>query len=531
MGGRLRAPRSRLSPRTPTTCCWSTTVWTPASASNLVREAVECAAATPTILLCDTDDADAVEGARAAGATDCLVHGELGPALLDHAIRGAIERRRIEVQIEQLVLYDQLTGLANRSLFRENLNRAIGRARHQDTMVGLMLLGVDRFKLINESLGHEAGDRLLRLVTARIADCLDKGLLLARFGSDEFAIVLADMAARQDAADLANQITAAMATPFEINGHDIFITIGMGIATYPLCGWDADSLSNCANTAMHRAKEQGRNQFQFYTRKMTAGELQRLVLQTSLHHALDRREFTLYYQPQIDIESGRVVGTEALLRWLHPDLGTLGPDQFIPIAEETGLIIPLGEWVLETACRQCKAWQNAGLPALRVAVNISPRQFREPALGTIIAAVLADSGLAARDLTLELTEGTLMEDFEASRITLARFRNMGLHLAIDDFGTGYSSLSYLKSFPIEVLKIDKSFVRDITTDPDDATIAAAIIGLAHNLRLGVVAEGVETAAQLDFLRAQGCDTVQGYLYSRPVPADDFAVLLQNGFGN
>ena len=285
---------------------------------------------------------------------------------------------------------------------------------------------------------------------------------------------------------------------------------------------------NSANTAMHRAKEKGHNTFQFYTRKMTAMELQRLVLQTSLHHALERGEFRLHYQPQVDVITGRLMSTEALVRWEHPEFGLLKPEQFIPLAEETGLIIPLGKWVLMTACRQCSAWNAEGLPPIRVAVNISPRQFRDPALGSTISTILLESNLAPEFLELELTESTLMDDTEASHTALQRFRSMGVHVCIDDFGTGYSSLSYLKRFPLDALKIDQSFVQDIPTDPDDSAIARAVIGLAHNLRLRVIAEGVESSEQLEFLRTQGCDAIQGDVYSPAIVAGALADLLRVG---
>ena len=502
------------------------------NAMSLLREAAETRCAMPVILITGEEPADVEGWAIEAGAVDCLARSDLSPALLDRAIRFALTRRQAANQIRNLAEFDQLTGLANRTSFRARLNRAIAQARGGDRMLALMLVALDRFTLVNETMGHAAGDTLLRSVTDRLCSCIrattDRNTdMLARVGNDEFALLLEGIESRDEAAAIAERISGSMAPPFEINGHEIFVTTSIGISTYPLCGWNADTLINSANTAVHRAKERGRNSYQFYTRKMTARELQRLVLQTSLHRALERREFQLYYQPQISLRDGTLIGAEALLRWLHPEFGLLGPDQFIPLAEETGLIIPLGNWVLDSACAQARIWHDTGLPDLPVAVNLSPRQFREPSLAASIMDSLEGAGLTPHHLALELTESILMEDTDMSNSALSRFRDMGLHVSIDDFGTGYSSLSYLKRFPLDALKIDKSFVRDITTDTDDAHIATAIISLAHNLNLGVIAEGVEEPAQLDFLRDRGCDAVQGFYYSHPVPAEEFAAIFHD----
>ena len=502
------------------------------TAINLLREAAENRCAMPVILITGEENAEIEGWAIEAGAIDCLARRDLSPALFDRAIRLALTRKNAADRIRRLAEFDQLTGLANRTSFRAMLNRAIAQARGGDRMLALMLVGLDRFTLVNETMGHAAGDTLLRSVTDRLCNCIRAAAdrhtdMLARVGNDEFALVLEGIESLDEAAAIAERISGSMAPPFDINGHEIFVTTSIGISTYPLCGWNADTLINSANTAVHRAKERGRNSYQFYTRTMTARELQRLVLQTSLHRALERREFQLYYQPQIGLGDGALIGAEALLRWRHPEFGLLGPDQFIPLAEETGLIIPLGNWVLDSACAQAKIWRDAGLPDLRVAVNLSPRQFREPSLAASITDALEGAGLTPDHLALELTESILMEDTDMSNSALSRFRDMGLHVSIDDFGTGYSSLSYLKRFPLDALKIDKSFVQDITTDTDDAHIATAIIGLAHNLNLGVIAEGVEASAQLDFLRDRNCDAVQGFLYGHPVPAEEFEAMLQN----
>ncbi|MBT6119042.1 MAG: EAL domain-containing protein [Rhodospirillaceae bacterium] len=492
---------------------------------NLLREARETCCAMPIILLTRTEAPETERWAIEAGAADCLVRPRLSAPLLDRAVRFAVARRESSDRIRYLSQYDPLTGLANRVLFRDRLNRAIGQARQGEGGLVLMLLALDRFALVNETMGPTAGEQLLRSAAERLFTCLGGTASLARVGHDEFGVLLEHDTSPEEATLVAERIGRAMRPPFELNGHEVLVTTSIGIAGYPHCGWNADTLMNSASTALYQAKERGRNSYQFYTRKMTARELQRLVLQTSLHRALDRNEFALHYQAQIDLRSGRLAGTEALLRWQHPEFGLLGPDQFIPIAEETGLIVPIGHWVLATACLQARAWAGDGQHVPRMAVNLSARQFREPGLPATIGRILNDAELPADRLALEMTESMLMEDTEGASAVLASFRDMGLHVAIDDFGTGYSSLSYLKRFPLDTLKIDKSFVRDVTTDPDDAAIATAVIGLAHNLRLGVIAEGVETEAQLDFLRTHGCDVMQGFLYSPPLPPGDFEKLL------
>ncbi|MDA0705010.1 MAG: EAL domain-containing protein, partial [Proteobacteria bacterium] len=414
---------------------------------NLLREARETCCAMPIILLTRTEAPETERWAIEAGAADCLVRPRLTAPLLDRAVRFAVARRESSDRIRYLSQYDALTGLANRVLFRDRLNRAIAQARQGDTGLVLMLVALDRFALVNETMGPAAGEQLLRGAAERLFDCLGGAASLARVGHDEFGVLLEDGANPEDAAAVAERIGRTMRPPFELNGHEVLVTTSIGIAGYPLCGWNADTLMNSAGTALYQAKERGRNSHQFYTRKMTARELQRLVLQTSLHRALDRNEFALHYQAQIDLRSGRLAGTEALLRWQHPEFGLLGPDQFIPIAEETGLIVPIGHWVLTTACIQARAWATLVQDAPRMAVNLSARQFREPGLPAIIGRILEDAELPADRLALEMTESMLMEDTEAASAVLASFRDMGLHVAIDDFGTGYSSLSYLNIDP------------------------------------------------------------------------------------
>jgi diguanylate cyclase (GGDEF)-like protein len=384
-----------------------------------------------------------------------------------------------------------------------------------------MFLDLDHFKAVNDSLGHAGGDELLKGVARRIQGCVRESDTVARLGGDEFAIVLEDLSDAQG-------ILRALSEPFVLDGHEILITASIGIAVRPPSA--GEELLKDADTAMHRAKERGRNSYEFFTQEMNVQALERLTLQNMLRRGLEREEFWLCYQPQVDLATGGVVGVEALLRWHRPDLGVVSPATFVPVLEESGLIVPVGEWVLRTACRQTRTWQESGAGRLRVAVNLSARQFgREDLVGTV-ARVLEETGLDPRCLEMEITESLLMEDIEGSSRTLDELKRVvgGVRVSIDDFGTGYSSLSYLKSFPIDLLKIDRSFVRDLATDPDDAAITTAIIGLAHNLRLEVIAEGVETEEQLVFLRNKRCDGVQGYYFGRPMPAEDLALLLEEG---
>ena len=494
--------------------------------ANLLREIAEDPQAAPAVLYGVPPGSGIETWALGAGAADCLVDGELTPAVLDRALSFAHESRRAEDKFRYLSHFDPDTGLANRTSFRAVVERAVGHARRHDHMLAVALVGLDSFKFALETVGHAASDRLLRAVVERVRALVPDDRSLARLGDDRFAFVIENLAAIDDAEPVAARLTQAMAEPFEIDGHDVFVSVSLGLATYPICGWDADTLVTSAATAMSRARLQGHNCYQFYTRKMTTQELQRLVLQTSLHRALERRELLLHYQPQVDLRSGMVTGVEALVRWRHRDFGLLGPAEFIPVAEETGLIVPLGRWVLAQACRQMRAWDESGLPPLRLAVNVAQRQFRATAFPEAVAEVLAQSDLSPERLNLEITESTLMDDTEASHATLARLRNMGVGVSIDDFGTGYSSLGYLKRFPLDTLKIDKSFVSDVPHDSEDSAITEAVIGLAHNLKLNVIAEGVETEGQLAFLKDRGCDAIQGHVFSEPVAPEVFAALVR-----
>jgi diguanylate cyclase (GGDEF)-like protein len=455
--------------------------------------------------------------------------------LADQAAVALANARMLE-QVRSLAYYDSLTGLPNRLSYKERLANALEAARREETLVAAFFIDLDHFSRINDSLGHEAGDQLLQQVAARLRSCcreradevgpamdaLDPEV--ARLGGDEFTVIMPGLTDPEAAGKLARRILSSLAHPFRIEGHEIFVNASIGIAVYPFDGKDLESLLMHADTAMYKAKEQGGNSYQAYSRSMNATALQRLTLENALRRALEREEFEVHYQPIVDAVTGSPVAAEALVRWRHPDLGLLLPSEFIALAEENGLIVPLGEWVLRTACAQNLAWQRAGLTRVRVVVNLSSRQLSR-AMTDGVVRILRETGLDSRYLGLELTETVLVNHQKEGTDVLHALRAMGLHLSVDDFGTGYSSFSYLKHFPLDTLKIDRAFIRDITSDPDAAAISTAIIALGHALGLTVTAEGVETAAHVTLLREQGCDEMQGYFFSRPVTADRFAELL------
>jgi diguanylate cyclase (GGDEF)-like protein/PAS domain S-box-containing protein len=448
--------------------------------------------------------------------TNLLADPAVGGFILN--CRDVSERKRAEETIRHLAYHDAVTDLPNRTLFKDRLTQALAQARRKKRMLAVLFLDLDRFKIVNDTVGHGEGDKLLRRAADRLAGLVREGDTVARVGGDEFAILSSEISHVEDAAQVAERVLANLRRPWLLQGQEFLVTTSIGIAVYPGDGDDADSLLRSADTAMYRAKESGRDNCQLYTPAMNARIVERLALENDLRRGLERGEFVVYYQPQVNIRSGQVVGVEALVRWQHPERGLVLPAEFIPVAEETGLIVPLGEWVLRTACAQNKACQDAGLPPMRVAVNLSARQFQQRNLTDTVAQALEETGLAPDLLQLEITEGVAMQDVDFTITTLQGLREMGVQIAMDDFGTGYSSLGYLKRFPMDAVKIDRSFVRDLTVDPNDAAIATTVITMAHSLKLSVIAEGVETEEQLAFLDEQECDEMQGYLFSKPVPA-------------
>ncbi|MBI5197390.1 MAG: EAL domain-containing protein [Nitrospirae bacterium] len=440
----------------------------------------------------------------------------------------ALERKRVEASLHHIAHYDRLTELPNRTLFFDRLSQELSRAPWRHRLVAVMYLDLDRFQRINDTLGHETGDRLIQAVAHRLKQCVRDGDTVARLGGDEFGLILADIKQEYDVPKVAQKILDSLSNLFALEERELFVTASIGISIHPNDGDEAEVLFQKADTAMSRAKEQGKNNYQLYSPTMNTRAFERLVLETSLRHALEREEFLLHYQPQVDLLTGKVVGMEALVRWQHPDLGLISPVEFIPVLEETGLIVPVGEWILRTASAQNQDWEKAGFTDLRMAVNISPRQFTQKdhvgRLDQILKEIMKNPCL----LEFEFTEGIFMQFNEWTVKTLQEWHHMGIHLTIDDFGTGYSSLSYLKKSPIDSIKIDRSFIRDADTNPDDGAIAKAIIAMAHSLRMRVVGEGVETLDQLNFLRENLCDRIQGYYFSRPLPAKEITELLQSG---
>lgn len=449
-----------------------------------------------------------------------------GEAIMTAIVRDVTERKEAENNMIRMALHDALTGLPNRVLFRERLEQAMAQAAASDRLVALLFLDVDRFKIVNDSLGHSVGDMLLAQVADRLKECVRRGDTVARLGGDEFTLICADVAQIGDIEVLARKALDAVARPYQINGNEVFITASLGITVFPFDDRAIDALVSNADTAMYSAKEHGGNGYRFFDPAMNEKIMGRVAFEAQLRRALERNEFFLEYQPQIDARDGRIVGLEALLRWRNGDK-VVPPDQFIPIAEDTGMIVPIGRWVLNEACRQAQAWHRQASNRPTVAVNISGRQFEQTDFVSQVQQALARSGLEAKYLELEFTESIVMANTEFSLAKLFSLRALGVHLALDDFGTGYSSLSYLKRFPITKLKIDQSFVADVPEDADDCAIISAIGALAHNLGLVLIAEGVETAEQRTFLRANGCHLMQGYYYSRPLSVEKLSSMLDN----
>ena len=435
-----------------------------------------------------------------------------------------LERRREETKLSHLANHDQVTDLPSRALFIDRLNQSLARANWHNVLVAVLRVDMERFKVINDTVGQAVGDLLMQLIAFRLRSCVRDGDTVARLGVEEFAVILVEVKSPDDVAPIARKIQAAFGPAFRVQGHEFVMTTAIGIALYPPDGEDAETLIRSAEAATHSARRQGLNEYQFYAASMNAKAAERLRLETDLRRAIERGEFEVHYQPQIDLWQRRLTGVEALIRWRHPELGLVSPTEFISLLEETGLILPVGEWVLRQACGQKKAWRDQGLAVARMSVNLSSRQLNDPNLVATVRRILGESELEPTDLELEITEG-MIEDADQALKVLQGLSAMGVTLAIDDFGMGYSSLAHLKRFPIDTLKIDRTFVRDVTTDSDDAAIAKAIIAMAHSLKLKVIAEGVETREQLAFLKGESCDEFQGFLFSQAIPGRDLGPLL------
>jgi diguanylate cyclase (GGDEF)-like protein/PAS domain S-box-containing protein len=436
--------------------------------------------------------------------------------------------RAMALQIAHTAEHDFLTGLPNRMLLNDRISQAVALAPRHTKHVAVLFLDLDGFKHINDSLGHPVGDRLLQSIATRLVECVRVSDTVSRQGGDEFVVLLSEVEQSEDAATTARRMLQAVAQPHSIDQHDLHVTASIGVSVYPEDGLDAHTLIKNADTAMYQAKENGRQSFQFFKPAMNARAVERQSIEENLRRALERHELTLRYQPKVDLTTGAITGAEALVRWTNPSQGSIVPALFIPVAEDCGLILPIGAWVLHEACTQARIWKDAGLPAITMAVNVSAMEFRDERFLDRIFATLSDTGLDPRSLELELTESVLMKHASSTAKILQTLRENGIRVAIDDFGTGYSSLSYLRKFPVDAVKIDQSFIRQISTAGEDTTIVKAVIGMARGLKLRVIAEGVESLEELAFLRAYRCDEAQGYYFSRPVLAQEFAMLLRNG---
>jgi diguanylate cyclase (GGDEF)-like protein len=452
--------------------------------------------------------------------------GRMSWQLARSRVRESDAKLKHAQRIEYLAYHDGLTALPNRSLFNKLLGQAIRQGQRYHRQLAVAFIDLDRFKQINDTLGHEAGDELLKEVANRLKACVRESDTVARLGGDEFVVLLTELGDEKYAATVAEKIIITIAKPFILLGQDFRITASIGISTYPKDGPDEQTLTKNADIAMYQAKEDGKNNFQFYSEKLNANSLERLTLESSLRHALERNEFRLHYQAKRDIANGQITGMEALLRWQHPDLGIVAPMQFIPVAEETGLIVPIGKWVIQTACLQNVAWQQQGLPHLKIAVNLTARQFGDEHLLRDVAAIIKSTGMEAGLLEIEIHESLLIHDIERTLRILTALKAMGIKIAIDDFGTGYSSLSTLQRFPLDTIKIDRSFVRDVARAGDNSNLTEAIIAMGKSLSLTVVAQGVETREQVEYLRSHACDEIQGFYFNKPMSAHEFTALLQ-----
>ncbi len=511
-----------------------------------VLKSLRSDAATDTIpfvfLTALSDKTDLRQGMR-LGADDYLTKPFTRDELLD-AIKIRLDKhdnltnrytselKQTKEKLESLVLYDSLTGLPNRLLLRQNFSNSMANTQsgplNNNLIIPLLSLSVDRFHRISDSLGYSIGEQLLKAVALRLVACVGNVENVARLQASQFAILLPVTDHSHDASQLAQNILEALAQPFELDGQELFINTSIGVALWPFDGPDFDNLLKNADAALSRAKEMGGNNYQIYSPGMSVGFIEKITLETELRYALQRSEFKVFYQPVVSLPSGKIIGAEALIRWFHPEKGLIPPLKFIPVAEETNLIMPIGEWVLSTTCAQAKAWMSRGFPPIKVAVNISARQLTQADFCQKVARVLQETGLPPQYLELELTESILMQEVELAIQSLTNLKALGVHLAIDDFGTGYSSLSQLRRFPFDSLKIDQCFVRNMTENSGDTAITLAIIQMAQSLNLNLIAEGVETEAELTFLAQHACNEVQGYLFSRPVPVEEFEQMLISG---
>jgi diguanylate cyclase (GGDEF)-like protein len=502
---------------------------------DAIRRAHAVAPGIPLVVLTGLDDESVAVQALQQGAQDYLIKGQIEARGLLRALRYAIERKKMQSsalamaqQMAHSAEHDFLTGLPNRMLLNDRISQAIALATRHAKKIAVLFLDLDGFKHINDSLGHPIGDMLLQSIAERLVKCLRGSDSVSRQGGDEFVILLLEIDRAEDAAVTARRILQAVAQSHAIGQHVLHVTASIGISVYPTDGLDADTLIKNADTAMYQAKENGRRSFRFFKPVMNVRAVERQSIEEGLRRALERHEFAVYYQPKVNLMTGAITGAEALLRWTHPTQGAIAPAQFIPVAEDSGLILPIGAWVLREACAQARSWLDAGLPALTMAVNVSAMEFRDDGFLDRLFAIVGETGIDPGSLELELTESVLMKHAPLTAIILQTLRERGIRVAIDDFGTGYSSLSYLRKFPVDAVKIDQSFVRQISSAGEDTTIVKAVIGMARGLKLRVIAEGVETLAELAFLRAYRCDEAQGYYFSRPVPPEQFAVLLRNG---
>jgi diguanylate cyclase (GGDEF)-like protein len=500
-----------------------------------IRRAHAAAPGTPLVVLTGLDDESVAVQALQQGAQDYLIKGQIETRGLRRALCYAIERKKMEGTALAMALlmahsaeHDFLTGLPNRMLLNDRISQAIALAMRHKKSVAVLFLDLDGFKHINDSLGHPTGDKLLQSIAACLVKCIRGSDSVSRQGGDEFVVLLLEIDRAEDAAITARRMLEAVAKSHFVDQHDLHVTASIGISIYPTDGLDADTLIKNADTAMYQAKENGRRSFQFFKPAMNVRAVERQSLEEGLRRALERHEFVVYYQPKVDLMTGAISGAEALLRWTHPTRGAIPPAQFIPVAEDSGLILPIGAWVLRQACAQARAWLDAGLPAIAMAVNVSAVEFREQGFLDRLFAIIGETGIDPSSLELELTESVLMKHTSSTANMLQTLRERGIRVAVDDFGTGYSSLSYLRKFPVDAVKIDQSFIRQISTAGEDTTIIKAVIGMARGLKLRVIAEGVETLEELAFLRAYRCEEAQGYFFSRPVLPQQFALLLRDG---